>query len=193
MAELDRASFRYASCYCEENVWQLAREERIEHAKGRVVFISNAKRCCPMWSQRAASSPEQPALWDYHVIYLARRTDERWWVYDLDSTLAFPVGAELYLQSTFPRLERLEAELRPSFRVVAREEFLRTFATDRSHMREGDLWRAPPPPWPLIRTEASTMNLFDFVDMEKAFVGEVLTLEMFRARFLQASIGAIPR
>jgi hypothetical protein len=186
MVSIDRTTFRYASCYCEENVWHLAQQDLIGASEGRVVFISNAVQCCPMWCQRAAPNKEKPAVWDYHVVYLARHEDERWWVYDLDTILAFPVGLELYLGSTFPPAEWLEGGLRPSFRVVGRDEFLRTFASDRSHMRDGNDWKALPPPWPLIGTAISSMNLFDFVDMERAFVGEVLSLESLRERYAGA-------
>jgi hypothetical protein len=183
---MDRSDFAYASCYCEENVWHLAQDQRIAHDQAFVVFVSNKRQCCPMWSQRSAPSASVPAVWDYHVVLLARGGDAPWMIYDLDSTLPFPVGVDAYLAGTFPFAS--PPDLAPMFRIVERAELIRTFASDRSHMREGMMWKAPPPPWPPIQVESIRMNLFSFVDMERPFAGEVISADALLGRF-----GAKPR
>jgi hypothetical protein len=131
-----------------------------------------------MWAQRAGS----PVVWDYHVVALTSSV-EGWQVWDLDSTLGMPVPASTWLDATFAGSEGLLPQFRPWFRVVPRDELLATFASDRAHMRDPEGgWQQPPPPWPPIGAERES-NLFRFVDMEAPFVGEVLDLAGFRARF----------
>eukprot|EP01138_Halocafeteria_seosinensis_P008462 gb/GECG01008647.1/.p1 GENE.gb/GECG01008647.1/~~gb/GECG01008647.1/.p1 ORF type:complete len:289 (+),score=25.30 gb/GECG01008647.1/:1-867(+) len=52
----------YASCYCEENIYQLCRQpvweecrRRDEGFQGYVIFLSNADKKCAVWHQRAAA------------------------------------------------------------------------------------------------------------------------------------------
>jgi protein N-terminal glutamine amidohydrolase len=182
---IDRSLFAYASCYCEENVWHLAGDPRIEGDARFVVFISNRDRTCPVWSQRAAPDPNRPALWDYHVVYLVEAGSEAL-VYDLDTTLEFPCRLDAYLRSSFPHAGRIERSLAPRFRVIEADRFRATFASDRSHMTEHGRWKAVPPPWPLIRTAESAMNLDRFVDVESTFDGELFDLEGLRRRFVRA-------
>lgn len=45
------------------------------------------------------------------------------------------------------------------FRVIPAEEFLQTFASDRSHMLTPDgHWMAPPPTYPPIKTKGIDTN-----------------------------------
>jgi hypothetical protein len=64
------------------------------------------------------------------------------------------------------------------FRVVRTAAFLRTFASDRSHMRdETGAFREPPPPWPAIGQESGPRsNLEAFLDMTQQEIGRVLDL-----------------
>jgi hypothetical protein len=127
-----------------------------------------------MWNQRAATSPHAPVLWDYHVVLLAEGPLE---VFDLDSCLGVPCTLAQWLKGTFPEDRRVEPSYQPSFRVVDADCFIRTFASDRSHMRTPDgAWQAPPPKWPAIHTASQTMNLMSFVDLQAPFVGRVLSL-----------------
>ncbi|MEM8932641.1 MAG: hypothetical protein AAGE94_15770, partial [Acidobacteriota bacterium] len=57
------------------------------------------------------------------------------------------------------------------------------FASDRSHMRSGEGWTEPPPPWPEIQAPGQTMNLFDFADTEADGAGTVYGLAGLRRRF----------
>ncbi len=171
----------YASKYCEENVWHLCRHPALSTMERAAVFVSNARKACPLWMQRASPDVAEPVLWDYHVVLLAQ-DGGRWRVYDLDSRLPFPCRAAAWLDGTFPFLERVERPFQPRFRVVDAAVFLDTFASDRSHMRmPGGGWQAPPPPWPAIQPARGT-NLIDFVDMDARFVGEVMELPRLRER-----------
>lgn len=166
---------RYAPFYCEENVWHLAKEG-VGGDPSFVVFISNPQKSCALWAQRSASSADMPVLWDYHVILVSAPSDGAL-VWDLDTRLGFPVRLRDYLDGTFPYGEALRETLLPRFRVLPAATYVERFASDRSHMHEGDDWRAPPPEWPTI---GEGMNLFDFVDTEREFAGEVGGLPWLR-------------
>ena len=127
-------------CYCEENAWRLVyrhlhsqETSTMCHNKWTyfVVFISNTRRCCPMFMQRALpNSPKKYVCWDYHVIVLrsscsdsddvdcTKRTAE---VLDVDTWLTpYPCPLEAYLDGTFPhaRNNRIDGEYLPRFRQV---------------------------------------------------------------------------
>lgn len=62
----------------------------------------------------------------------------------------------------------LSLSLDSFYRVVPAAEFLKTFASDRSHMKNGDgSWLAPPPSYPSIQTEKATNNIQLFISMKK--------------------------
>jgi hypothetical protein len=173
---LERADCAYTAFYCEENVFHLAARPELAELERWAVFISNPAQACPLWQQRAA--PEgRWVLWDYHVVLVVR--DAGLQVYDLDTRLDFPTGLEAYLAATFPFVARLPADLAPRFRVVTAPELAATFASDRSHMRDGrGRFRKPPPAWPAIRAPGQPpTNLMRFIQMEVPFVGEVRDLE----------------
>lgn len=60
--------------------------------------------------------------------------------------------------------------------MVPAREFLKTFASDRSHMRREDgTWLAPPPNYPPIKTEQASNNIRTFISMKPdEGVGSVL-------------------
>ena len=178
---LDRSTVAYAPFYCEENVWQLSRHPQLPAGLRYVIFISNHRRSCAIWSQRAAQAPGSPVIWDYHAVLLVEGEENL--VFDLDSTAGVPLDLERYLAATFPFGERVERELRPLFRIVEAGELRRTFSSDRSHMRDGDTWRHPPPPWPPIQAPSRETNLDDFIDMRSSGYGEVVDLRGLRGRF----------
>lgn len=147
--------YRYTPYYCEENVYHLcaAPSLRPSHrqTQRRVVFISNPRRCCALWAQRAAPGPTRPVLWDYHVILAAPTKADVWHVWDLDSHLGFPVPLPIYLSGTFLRLDPAHRWLAPRFRILTAADYRARFSSDRSHMRaDGGGWLQPPPPWPPI-------------------------------------------
>lgn len=154
----------YTPCYCEENVWNLlSGQDESELPSWNAVFVSNARRTVALWAQRAGDEAGGGVIvWDYHVFAVRDAGDGAVEVHDLDTTVEpFPAPARLYAARALlpapPRFER-------RYRVVPGEEFLRTFASDRSHMRTGDGWSAPPPPYPPIRTADESNNLGRFID-----------------------------
>jgi len=161
---------RYCAYFCEENVWHLcsdrsATDVAVEERK--VVFISNGRGQVVLHHQRAGAGG--PVVWDYHVVLLAGGK-----IWDLDTTLGFGVEVERWVrESFFP----IDPDRAPRFRVVDAPTFLKTFASDRSHMKGPDgRPLKPPPPWPPI---GQGMTLMRFVDVETPFVGECVDLDAF--------------
>ncbi|XP_038079174.1 protein N-terminal glutamine amidohydrolase-like isoform X2 [Patiria miniata] len=179
----------YTNCYCEENVWKLCEyaqehhQDQLEHFLA--VFISNSAKTIPIWHQKAGNGPDQPVVWDYHVICIHCPEVSDPQVYDLDSLLPFPCPLVQYLQSAIQSDASLKVQYHRKFRVVPAELFLKTFASDRSHMRTADgTWMKPPPPYHCIATTESTMNLDDFICMDPSVgVGQVMDLATFTKQF----------
>jgi protein N-terminal glutamine amidohydrolase len=162
----------YAPFYCEENIWQLARERSSPALSGYAVFISNAGRRVACFEQRRGGDAGL-VVWDYHVVWLERGTTSEIW--DLDSKLPLPSPALSYLQASFlPVLNEFE----PLFRVVDSIEFLTTFASDRRHMLTNGSFQEPPPPWDCI---GEGSNLAAFTDVTSTGgPGTVMTLTELR-------------
>eukprot|EP00804_Cyclotella_cryptica_P011538 CCRYP_019876-RA/>CCRYP_019876-RA protein AED:0.08 eAED:0.08 QI:0/0/0.5/1/0/0.5/2/186/254 len=145
-------------CYCEENAWRLVyrhlhsqQTSATSHEtwKYYVVFISNTRRCCPMFMQRALpNDPKEYVCWDYHVIVVRSRrtnhhassthdsdvdsTSRTAEVLDVDTWITpYPCPLEVYLDGTFP--------------VMDAKEYLKYFYSDRMHMFKDGKWCSPPP------------------------------------------------
>ncbi|XP_053805653.1 protein N-terminal glutamine amidohydrolase isoform X2 [Vidua chalybeata] len=151
-----RPACTYSSCYCEENVWKLCdyirSQDRYPLEEFYAVFISNDKRMIPLWKQKSGHADE-PVVWDYHVILLHLSSGEQNFIYDLDTVLPFPCPFDVYSVEAF----RLDDSLRPEFhrkiRMIRADLYLKTFASDRSHMKDANgKWQKPPPPYPCIET-----------------------------------------
>jgi protein N-terminal glutamine amidohydrolase len=167
-------SHRYQPYWCEENVWWLCQEPALQPHACWVLFVSNERKSCALWKQRAGD----PVLWDYHVLLVVERAAPEAW--DLDTTLGMPIALGAYLDATF---RPVPAVLAPRFRRVAADEYIGRFHTDRSHMRASDgRWREPPPPWP-PPASGHVPNQQRFWDLDDAFCGEVIALAELRARF----------
>eukprot|EP00735_Rhodelphis_limneticus_P014530 TRINITY_DN8567_c0_g1::TRINITY_DN8567_c0_g1_i1::g.8533::m.8533 TRINITY_DN8567_c0_g1::TRINITY_DN8567_c0_g1_i1::g.8533 ORF type:complete len:105 (-),score=-5.33,sp/Q1LWX3/NTAQ1_DANRE/52.22/4e-28,Nt_Gln_amidase/PF09764.4/3.2e-32 TRINITY_DN8567_c0_g1_i1:3-317(-) len=84
----------YASCYCEENIWQLCHSVQSNASIFNqlwVIFISNRRNQIPIWCQKSSRRPDQdPVVWDYHVICIRSSPNSEAVVYDLDTILPFP-------------------------------------------------------------------------------------------------------
>ena len=176
----------YTPFYCEENIWYFCQEAEFSGLTRRVVCISNEHRACPIWGQRAAPAPNQPVWWDYHVILLCRQ--DSWMVWDLDTLIGLPVTLGDYLQQAFriPQIA-LNRQYAPLFRVIDAEEYIMTFSSDRSHMRDpSGGWLAPPPPWPVIIQEGLP-NFAECIDVNSTWIGEVMTFTEFRRNFHESS------
>ncbi|CAB3364355.1 protein N-terminal glutamine amidohydrolase [Cloeon dipterum] len=186
----------YASCYCEENVWQLCQLVRQQHpselSRCHVVFVSNEARMVPLWRQKAGREEEKLVFWDYHVILLYQ-PDERCVVYDLDSQLPFPTYFHKYVTETFRTDQILKPAYYRYFRVLPASVYLQTFSSDRSHMRRPDgSWSKPPPSWPLVQTGGpDKMNLDSFISMDtRKGCGEVFSLTEFVKKFYKVPTSA---
>ncbi|KAL3779037.1 hypothetical protein HJC23_011476 [Cyclotella cryptica] len=134
-------------CYCEENAWRLVyrhlhsqQTSATSHEtwKYYVVFISNTRRCCPMFMQRALpNDPKEYVCWDYHVIVVRSRrtnhhassthdsdvdsTSRTAEVLDVDTWITpYPCPLEVYLDGTFPYAKNngIDEEYLPLFRQV---------------------------------------------------------------------------
>ncbi len=102
----------YASCYCEENIYQLGKQLLthnehdivINQDKLFVLFISNINQQTLIWKQRNSPAPDDPVCWDYHVILCCRNNDlseENNLIFDFDTILPFPVSLSRYIEEAF--------------------------------------------------------------------------------------------
>lgn len=130
---------------------------RLGDPAGHVLVLANEPGAFAMWGQRAASEPELPVVWDYHVVY-ARPVAAGWEVLDQDSALPFPVPLPLWRAVSFLPLPP-EVDISPPLvRVIPAWRFLSRLSSDRGHMRNEDgEWVAPPPAWPTIGSGSSTL------------------------------------
>jgi len=158
------ADVQHTPCYCEENAYKLCQQmiRRIPGVALHVVFISNAARKVPIWRQRAGRNEGMYVCWDYHVIVVEKRGSETL-VWDQDSVLPFPCSFQQYqreaLQGGHAELALPEAYQR-MYRVIGSEQYLKHFASDRSHMRTQDGgWEAAPPAYPCVTTKGGTISM----------------------------------
>ncbi len=152
----------YAACYCEENIWQLARRRSLPGSRGgAVVLISNPDRRVALGAQRTGCGELRVTVWDYHVVYV-----EAGEVYDPDSTLAAPAPVRAYVAATFPAAVAAPGSpYRPVFSVLSADSYLEVFSSNREHMRDAaGGYLAPPPPWPAIYRPELGNTLFALVD-----------------------------
>ncbi|KAI0060807.1 hypothetical protein BV25DRAFT_1788462, partial [Artomyces pyxidatus] len=174
----------YTRCYCEENIFLLA---RVFHARDAVrdawdvfvVFISNHAKSVALWNQKAG---ENLVVWDYHVVLCLRPkspgepslTGAQSWIYDFDTRLPLPSPCPEYISGTFDLTGGLPSRYHSLFRVVPASVYLDNFASDRSHMVRtviGIQYNAPVPLYPPLcgpgaRERGIENNLMSaFVDM----------------------------
>ena len=150
MTRHERDQRPYTALFCEENVWQLAREmvsSGKDMCRSEVLFFVNAADSVVMLNQRAAD-PGMAIGWDYHVVLRVR--DPHDLVFDADTRLPYPCATREYLLHSFPRQSALLEHLQAWVRRVPVATFLSRFDSDRSHMR-GRVPAAAFPPWPTIR------------------------------------------
>jgi len=131
--EFDRQSAPYASCFCEENIWQLANEltsRKLLSENSFVLLLFNEHEFIAVQNQKAFP-PGEVGFWDYHVILLDQDNDR---LFDLDTRLIYPCPVKEYFQETFPNQSTLPAEFRTMVRCVPVAEYLDRFSSDRQHM-----------------------------------------------------------
>lgn len=169
-------------CYCEENSWRVAYRHlnnaapdddtaappsspssRKRNLHYHVVFVSNERRCCPYFQQRARP-PDEYVCWDYHVFVVRsvaadgtkEEAEEEFAAaeaLDVDTRLApYPCPLGDYLDGSFPHCVAsvndrggLDPSYLPVFRVVRARDYVEDFYSDRMHMFRDGEWSAPPP------------------------------------------------
>lgn len=171
----DRSSFIHTTCYCEENVYFLCQKLSTmgiaDHKGGDlfVAFISNKEKKIPLWCQSASKRLDGLVVWDYHVICIQKNDgDNGHVVWDLDSTLPFPVAFKRYFSQAILPTFPLDPLYKRIFRVIHAPIFLRFFASDRSHMKDLDgTWISPPPVYPpIVAQDGTSNNLADYIRMD---------------------------
>jgi len=95
---------------------------------------------------------------------------EGWQIFDLDTTLSFPIELKEYISSTFKGMAGIHPGYFPNFKVIGAERYVGGFYSDRKHMKDdGGKWLSPAPDWPLIlgNKQLSIDGLFDFTGSSK--------------------------
>ncbi|NXD05862.1 NTAQ1 amidohydrolase, partial [Nothocercus nigrocapillus] len=171
----------------EENVWKLCdyirSRDQYPLEEFYAVFISNERRMIPLWKQKSGHGDE-PVVWVKHfVLYFLcillfssvcyALCEKEWALVLCDKcSVILPPSSGIIL--LFRKVRMIRADL-----------YLRTFASDRSHMKDANgKWQKPPPSYPCIETADSKMNLDDFISMNpKVGWGSVFPLMDFVHRF----------
>ena len=161
-----RSAQRYQPFFCEENVHQLLASGALP-SPAAALFLTNAARTVAVWGQRAAVT--DPIVWDYHVVALLPHHD---CIIDLDDRTTINRPLRNWLAHAF---RSDEPDLQPRFRCVPRDEFLATFHSDRSHMRDAHGRPLQPfPSWPALGDPAQPHNLQRFLDLADPLAGSVV-------------------
>ncbi|CAD6333935.1 unnamed protein product [Miscanthus lutarioriparius] len=179
------SSFTHTPCYSEENVYMLCKElmrTGVADPAGTdlyVVFISNEEKKVPLWHQKAGHSDDGFICWDYHMICIQSRRSKGEvldFVWDLDSDLPFPSPFIQYVSAGIQPLSFGNSRYARLFRVIHAPVFLRSFASDRSHMKdpEGNWIQLPPKYEPIVAEDGTTNNLNEYIMMS---VEDVVDLE----------------
>ncbi|XP_027367120.1 protein N-terminal glutamine amidohydrolase [Abrus precatorius] len=176
-SSMDASHFHHTPFYCEENVYLLCKKlsnDGIANAEGTdlfVVFISNEKKQIPLWNQKASNRADGVILWDYHVICIQiNQGGDSPLVWDLDSSLTFPSPLAAYVSETIRPSFQLFSDYNRLFRVVHAPVFLRSFASDRRHMKDSDgNWvQEPPPHEPIAAEDGTVHNLNEYINISVA-------------------------
>ncbi|VFQ91165.1 unnamed protein product [Cuscuta campestris] len=191
VSNLELSSFQHTPFYCEENVYQLCKKlcagglANPDASDLFAVFICNDKKQVPLWNQKASHRADGVVLWDYHVICIQKRKDENssHLVWDLDSTLPFPSPLPSYVFETTRPSFPLFSEFKRYFRIVHAPIFLRSFASDRSHMIDNaGNWQSPPPTYEAIVAEDGTLNnLNEYIDVSSEDAAKDLSADAVNA------------
>lgn len=162
----DRRQYLYASLFCEENIWHLARElvsKGCDADTMTVLLLSNPGRKIVVLNQSCRREGEI-VIWDYHVI-LQRKHERQQWIYDFDSRLDFPSAKESYFTASFPKPDSLHHQYQMFIRHIPAASYLRHFSSDRSHMKNVIAEDMFPPYPPIIADEA--IALAEYWDMSR--------------------------
>lgn len=172
-------NYLYQPYFCEENIWQLAKQR--DEVDAEVWFILNSNNTVAMAMQKSA---EQGAclIWDYHVVYYSPHEG----VLDFDTRCSFPCDPRLYLELSFKNIQKyFLMEHRAYFRVISANDYLKQFSSTRKHMLdEKGRYIQSPPEWPCIGNEN---RLPEFINFNHKVYGKILSLESLLSRFSSPS------
>ena len=181
MSEHDHNEPLYTSLFCEENIWHLTRrmlELGVASDSLSVLFFSNPDKQVVMFNQRRAGE-QGYVVWDYHVVLQAGEL-----IYDLDTTLPFPVAALDYFIASFPDQVVLEEQYRGWVRRIPALSFVENLYTDRSHM-QGVISEEEFPSWPSITpVHQQAILLSEYWDMLRSLAddSEVMSVAEYQQR-----------
>ncbi|WP_332910706.1 hypothetical protein [Algoriphagus boritolerans] len=145
-----------------------------------MLIVSNSSSYCPFRFHKSINNHEI-VWWNYHVILLASQEGSTL-VYDFDSSLPVPTSGMEYMELTFGGIEDLNPEQSPCFKAIDARDYLNSFVSDRSHMKDSEgNWLSNPPNWPLIgkNGDLPLPALMDFTQSssERIFsLGEMMAL-----------------
>lgn len=155
--------FKYTANFCEENIWHLCRNPELANFSKRVFIVSNSNRNCQFRFQKSINGDEF-VWWNYHVILFASNEDSSL-IYDFDSTLPVPLSGKEYLEKTFLSNENWKESDLPGFKSIDANDYLNSFISDRSHMKDADgNWLSAPPKWPVIGKDGGILPLPALLD-----------------------------
>uniref|UniRef100_A0A0L8I3D4 Protein N-terminal glutamine amidohydrolase n=1 Tax=Octopus bimaculoides TaxID=37653 RepID=A0A0L8I3D4_OCTBM len=164
-----------------ENEWEEESLPYVDPIEGPAIRVDSTG--VPIWHQKIGK-PNEPVVWDYHVIFLWRLEGESY-VYDLDSSLPFPCKLEMYINEAIKSDDILQPQYHRFFRVIDAKIYLRHFASNRKHMLDSTgAWRQEPPPYPCIRTEQTDSNFQDFLSLDPNIgYGTIFSLKSFIKKY----------
>ncbi|ORY81911.1 N-terminal glutamine amidase-domain-containing protein [Protomyces lactucae-debilis] len=171
---LDRSQMPYAACYCEENIYHLARH--LQSADELyVAIISNADGRFPLWRNRRRlelGDPQGLVVWGYHVILLQRNASAPV-VYDFDSDVPWPCPLAVYASEVLKDETFLQPTFHRLFRIISATAYLRDFRSDRSHMlaEDGVTYLMPVPTWPCLGDASKPNSLPALYRMDQTMLG----------------------
>ncbi|KAL6505967.1 hypothetical protein OROHE_022686 [Orobanche hederae] len=153
------ARFSHTPYYCEENVYFLCKK-LVDDG----IAKSDGSDLIPLWHQKASHRADGKRK-ESNLPHL---------VWDLDSSLPFPSPLPTYVAETIRPSFKLFSEFQRVFRIVHAPIFLRSFASDRRHMKDSaGNWLNPPPSYEaIVAQDGTTHNLNEYMEMSSSDVVE---------------------
>ena len=187
----DKSENEYTPYYCEENIYLLCKkfEEFVkltepQNVQAYAVILTNpTKTIFHQYQRQGHKKHNYLVIWDYHVIFIIKK-ETITLVYDFDTILDYPCSFNEYFEKSvnFPKPK-------PTFfRVIKSNDFVEWFASDRSHMIDGETKKflQPPPKYePIVNRLGEKNNLSLFLDLgfKSEGFGVVLKEEQFLELF----------
>jgi hypothetical protein len=176
LKQYNKKDYHYTALFCEENIWQLIQSlstinstlnqhstQYIKTDNLWTLMISNPKQQVILFNQQA-NPPNQPIIWDYHVILLAK-IKTQFFIFDFDTRLPFCCPLHYYIDHTFVTTEQLSQELAIYIRKIPSQHYLNHFYSNRSHMLN-HLPITQFPPWNIINlNQQNSIPLASYLDM----------------------------